>query len=553
MPERRLLSLWFPRLAAERVLRLEPALMALPFAIAETEGNAQSLASLSLMADRAGLRRGMALTDARALCPDLLTRPADVLREAAFLTSLRRWAGKFSPWVTQEGAESLILDISGCAHLFGGEQGLAASITADCARLGLTQRMGIADTAGAAWAMARFAGSPAEAARSGDAIDQEARATRSRAVKRRNWERGGPAPALLPRDATLPRIVPPGQTRAALSGLPVAALRIDPATVAGLVRLGLRSIGDIAGTPRGALARRFGIELVRRLDQAHGSEPEPISPARPETAFAVRLTLPEPVGQESDYLAGLDRLLQPLCDRLKAKGQGARRVRFCLYRVDHSVAVIEVGLARPTDDPVRIRPLLALKTGAVEAGFGIDILRLEASVTEPLSASQHKGHLDATEAARARHLPGGGAGIEALLNRIGTRVGMEAITRLAPADSHIPEKSAQVLAAAWSTAVPDWPTPLRPRPLTLTGPELLTPLDEARPPQAFRWRRREFTRAHASGPERIAPEWWLDDPAWRSGPRDYWRIETSDGTRLWIFEALGGDVSGGWFVHGDFG
>ncbi len=215
--------------------------------------------------------------------------------------------------------------------------------------------------------------------------------------------------------------------------------------------------------------------------------------------------------------------------------------------------IIEIGLARPTDDPTRIRPLLALKTGAVEAGFGIDILRLVASVTEPLSPSQHKGHLDATEAARARHLPGGGVEMEALLNRIGTRVGMEAITRLAPADSHIPEKSAVVLAAAWSNATADWPAPLRPRPLTLTGPELLTPLDEARPPMAFRWRRRDFTSTHASGPERIAPEWWLDDPAWRSGPRDYWRIETTDGTRLWIFEALGGDVSGGWFVHGDFG
>ncbi|MXU64914.1 Y-family DNA polymerase [Oceanomicrobium pacificus] len=553
MPDRRILSIWFPRLAAERVLRLEPGLADQPFAIVAEAANSQILASLSARAEAEGLHRGMALADARALCPDLLSRPAAPLREAAFLATLRRWAGRFSPWAAEEGAESLVLDITGCAHLFGGEAGLVEEIADGCHRLGLSQRIGLADTLGAAWALARFAGSPAMSARSGDAIDQEAPATRSRAFRRKRWERGGHAPSAPPPSAPVPRIVPPGHARAALGPLPVSALRLPPDTVAGLVRLGLRRIEDLAVMPRAALARRFGLELVRRLDQAMGAEPEPVSPARPEERFAVRLTLPDPIGLEDDLLAGLDRLLPPLCAKLRRAGCGARRVRFGLHRVDRSVEMLEVGLARPSFEPDRIRPLLALKTGGVDAGFGFDMLRLEAHVTEPLTATQHKGHLAAAEEARARHAPGGGAEMDALVNRLGARLGMEALTRLHPADSHIPEKSATAMVAAYAAPPPRWPAPPGPRPLRIFPPEMISPADSQRPPQGFRWRRQDHRCTLAVGPERIAPEWWLDDPAWRSGPRDYWRIETETGERLWLFEARGAEVEGGWFVQGAFG
>lgn len=553
MPPRRILSIWFPRLAAERVLRAEPVLAEAPFAVVAEVANAQQLYSLNAAATQAGLRTGMGLRDAHALCPDLVTRSRAPLREAAFLASLRRWAGRFSPWVAEQGAAGLVLDISGCAHLFGGEAGLLDRIAEDCARLRLSQQCGIADTLGAAWAVARYAGIGAVSARSGDAIDQEARATRSRAQKRRNWERGGSAPAPRVPAQDTPRIVPPGRTRAALAGLPVAALRLEPDLVAGLVRMGLRRIGELAETPRGALARRFGVGVVRRLDQALGAEPEPVSPARPEHRFAVRLTLPEPIGLEDDVLAGLDRLLPPLSDKLRRAGQGARRVRLVLFRVDHSLQVLEVGLARPTQEPDRIRALLALKTGEVEAGYGIDALRLEAHVTEPLNPTQHKGHLAAVEAARALQNPDGGAAVEALISRLGVRVGLEAITRLHPADSHIPDKTFTVVQAAFSKPAEKWIAPPAPRPLRLYRPEAVTVLTQGRPPLEFRWRRRAFRSQSAVGPERIAPEWWLDDPAWRSGPRDYWRVETETGERLWLFEALGAEVSGGWFVQGDFG
>ena len=549
MPRRRILSLWFPRLAAERLLRRMPE-PDRAFATVAEIANAQRLESLSPAAAAAGLRPGQALRDALALCPDLASRPADPAAERAFLGALRRWAGRFSPWVAEDLPDGLMLDITGCAHLFGGEGALLARAEEDCTGFGLTLRAGLADTPGAAWALARHAGQGAASHRSGDMIDQEARATRSRAA-RRHWTRGGPAPRASV-TGTAERVAPPDHTHSALAPLPVAALRLAPETVDTLARLGLRRIGDLSGMPRATLARRFGAELTRRLDQAFGLVPEPLSPAPPDIRFAVRLTLPEPIGRTEDILAGIDRLLPPLAAKLATAGRGARRVRLELLRSDHSRQALEVGLARPTRDPDRIRPLLALKLDAAEAGFGIDALRLAAPLTEPLAERQQAGHADAGAAARARQAAG--PGLDDLIARLGTRIGLDAITYRHPADSHIPEKTAHRVAAAWADpAAGGWPEPPAPRPLTLFPPEPVTAAAPGQPPAAFRWRRRAFRVAAATGPARITPEWWLDDPAWRSGPRDYWQVDTEEGARLWLFRAHGGLVSGGWFCHGDFG
>ena len=170
MLNRRVLSLWFPRLAAERLIRLEPGLAEAPLAVVVRIGSADELASLSEAASQAGLRRGMGLADARAICPDLITRTANPHHETAFVAALQRWAGRFSPWVARQGGDGLIVDITGCAHLFGGEEGLATELDADCANFRLTQRIGIADTPGAAWAVARYAGRGGETARSGDCL-----------------------------------------------------------------------------------------------------------------------------------------------------------------------------------------------------------------------------------------------------------------------------------------------------------------------------------------------------------------------------------------------
>ncbi|GAA3860080.1 DNA polymerase Y family protein [Celeribacter arenosi] len=552
MSRRRILSLWFPRMGAERLIRLGQATADdAPFAVLRDTGQMQVLWSLSTAASHAGLVPDQPLRDAMAMCPSLVTRLRSPHAEAAFLMALRRWAGVFSPWVADVPPNGLVLDITGCAHLFGGEEGMVAHITAQAVSLGLSVEVGLADTVGAAWALARFAGHEEARLRSGDAIDQEARATRSRAAKRRHWERGGAAPRVTATVQSAPRIAPSGQLHAVLAPLPIAALRVEDDTVTQLARLGLRRIGDLIGMPRAALARRFGRNLVRRLDQALGQEPEPVSPARPPLNFAVRLTLPEPIGLVDDIIAGLDRLLPALQARLKEKGRGARRVRLDCLRVDQGRESVEVGLARPSHDPDRIKPLLMLKLADIDAGFGIDAIRLEAVVTEPVHDQQVRGHLAATEA--AQKMAQSGHAVDDLIGRLGTRVGMERITRIQPADSHIPEKSTRLLAAAWSQPWSQaWPDPQRPRPLLIWRPEPVHAPDHARMPQTFRLRGRDRRVRTARGPERLAPEWWLDDPDWRSGVRDYWHVICEDGEALWLYYAHGGAMSSGWFCHGSF-
>lgn len=575
---RRILSLWFPRLAAERALRRRGAAPGeVPFAIVGDRARALVLTSLSPEAEAAGLSLGQPLRDATAMCPHLVTEAADPAGEAAFLTRLRRWAGKFSPWVAEAPPDALMVDLTGCAHLFGGEAALLRQVAEDCAALGLTVRAGIADTPGAAWALARFAraaaqgqgqaqvAGPGAAQRSGDDIVQEARATRSRAARRRHWERGGPLPlvrgdaAAGPDGAEGGAIAPPGGTRAALAPLPLPALRLPAEAVEGLVRLGLHRVGDLMALPRAGLARRFGAEVVRRLDQALGIEPEPVSPAAAPLHFATRLTFPDPIGRPEDIAAAVDRLLPPLCERLAARGHGARRLRLQAFRADGSQVAVEVALAHPARHPDRMRPLLALKYDSIDPGFGIDCLRLEAVASEPLSAVQHRGPLEAPAAvATSAALPARASATEALadlIGKLGARLGPEAVTRLHPAESHLPEKAAIALTAAWSAPWPDpWPRPSAPRPMVLFAPEALhdVPEGDPMPPARFRWRRRDLVTRMATGPERILPEWWFDLPEWRSGARDYWRVETEGGERLWLFFAHGAAAGGGWFCHGRF-
>ncbi|MGR3781604.1 MAG: Y-family DNA polymerase [Albimonas sp.] len=591
---RRILCLWLPRLTAERELRrpgsahlglgeAEP-----PFAVAEEGPAGLRLISCNAAAEAAGLAPGMGLADARAIHPGLATRMRDRLGEARFREGLLRWAGRFSPWVAPEappdtpelaGEGGLALDVSGCAHLFGGEAEMAARMVAELAALGLTAQAGVADSRGAAWALARCGASPGAEdpadtllpGRSGDAIRQDAHATRvrspSRAGPRGGWARprGGSRDAQRGEAATLQplqrgpvAIAPPGGSRAALAGLPVAALRLGPQTAAALARLGLRRIGDLYGIPRATLARRFGIELPARLDQALAQAPEPVSPVRPPRPHAVRLTLPEPIGLREDVEAALARLLARLCARLEEEGMGARRLRLAIRRVDGTEQARELGLARPGRDPERLARLFDQALDAFDAGYGIDAVRLQATAVEPLHMVQRRGHFEAQAEAEARQKPGGGDDFADLMGRLGSRIGLDRLLRFEAADTHIPEKTARLVPAAYAAPRREpWPAPPGPRPVVMLRPEPIRILDPGRPPPRFLWRRMERRVVFAEGPERISPEWWLDDPDWRAGPRDHWRIETERGDRIWLFQtASRAAVAQGeqwtWFVQGVF-
>ena len=550
MPHRRVLSLWFPRMGAERLLRQARVTEEQPFAVVQDTGKTQVISSLSVSAEGWGLSHGQPLRDALAMCPDLITRLQNRQLEARFLASLRRWASKFSPWVAEEVPNALVIDLTGCAHLFGGELGVIQQMESDCLDLGLSVHIGLADTKGAAWALARYAGQPLGLSRTGDAIDQEAPATRSRAVKRRNWERGGQPPRLQLSQGGLGRIAAPGFTRQALAPLPVAALRLEDHVITSLNRLGLHRVENLTDQPRAAIARRFGKGTIYRMDQALGVAPEPISPAKQSLHLACRLTLPEPIGLIEDMLAALDKLLPRLAASLTAKGRGVRRLRLEAYRTDQTMQSVEVGLARPSADMALIRQLLVIKLEDIKVEFGIDVLRVVAAQTEPIYAHQHKGKIKAGPAVAARLSQN--TELDDLIGKLGARIGLEAITRLHPGDSHIPEKASQVLAAAWSMPQMDWPIVLRARPLIYFQPEPIVAAEVPKVPLHFKWRGQSHELQSAQGPERIAPEWWLAERAWRSGTRDYWRVVTKSGDRLWLYFAHGGAISGGWFCHGRF-
>lgn len=355
---------------------------------------------------------------------------------------------------------------------------------------GLSVQIGLADTRGAAWALAHY----------GEGV------------------------------------APVGTTLAALSALPVAALRIDEQISVALQRLGLRSIDDLAKAARAPLTRRFGPGLLRLLDQALGDQPEEISPHSAPPHYAVRMTLPEPIGLLSDVMAGTERLLIQLCTKLKAQEVGARQLCLTLRLVDQDHQQVELRLARPLRDPNRILPLFERGLAEVDAGFGIDLLRLEASQVEPLPIQQ------------ISHVSNGSKDkLDDLISRLGTRIGLENIQRFLPADSHIPERSFIIAPAAYSEPASGWIS-AQPRPICLFPPEPIAATG-SRPPARFRWRRMPLTTGRATGPERITPEWWLEDENWRSGLRDYWRVETTQGRRLWLFYT---PQNPGWFVQGEF-
>ncbi len=492
---KRVVSLWFPRLASDRFLRAYAMQDAVdrPFVLTHRHGNVERIYCLNEMAVKQGLSQGMSYADARAFCPDLRSHPADIPADMAFMQTLVRWAKRYCPWVGIDGDDGLLLDVTGSTHLMGGEERLLHDIHARLGRAGIAVQSGLADTRGAAWALAHHGG-------------------------RR------------------PHIAPPGKARASLRPLPIAALRLAEKTIVALQRLGVRTIGDIADLPRATLTRRFDTEVLMRLDQALGDRSESITPLADPPKYQVRLTLPDPIGLASDVMAGTERLLDQICDRLKARDTGARVLELTLRRVDQSDQKVELRLARAMRDAARILPLFERGVADVDAGFGIDQLRLVATQVEDLPPEQvsHKHGVPDDR-------------LDDLITRIGNRIGLDNVHRFLPADSHIPERSYIVAPAAYSDPAGGWGVSGK-RPLRIFPPEPIAGAGP-RPPYHLRWRRMALTVARMVGPERIAPEWWMADENWRSGVRDYWRIDTKQGRRLWLFYT---PQNPGWFVQGEF-
>ena len=476
-----------------------------PFALTETSAGTDRLAAVSAAAAAAaGLAPGMTLADARALAPGLATRPDDPRAAARRLAALADWARRFTPWTAPCGVDGLWLDTTGCERLFGGETALLARLSAGVARRGHDHRLAVAETPGAAWAAARFAAGARIA-------------------------------------------IAPGGARAALAPLPVAALRLPAETAAALARVGLRRVGDLYDRPRAPLVRRFGRLVGDRLDQALGRRGEPVSPRRPPVRHRARRGFAEPVADAASVAAALDALLDMLCAALADAGLGARRLALRLFRVDGDSRVLAVGAARARRDARGLARLFAERLDGLDAGHGIEVMELEAARTEPLAAARTR--LDSR--------PGGEDRLAETIDRLVNRLGADRVVRPGPRDTHLPDRAVRRLAPLPEPgAAAVWPAAARPvrlfappRPIEAVA---AAPDD---PPVLFRWRGRSIRVARASGPERIAGEWWREE----APTRDYYRVEDTGGARFWLYreglyESRGGAPAPAprWYLHGLF-
>ena len=524
----RIVSVWLPRWPIKRFLAaqaISPAGKLIdperPFVLAIPATGGLRVAVMNEAAEDAGIVVGDPVADARAKADSLQVRAADSAADDAALYRLALWATRYtptaSPWIEENGADGFFLDIEGAAHLFGGEESLLADLAGRLDRFGLSARLAIADTPGMAWALSHF-------------------------------------------DATAQSILPAGGEAAALSAMPIEALRLSGETRALLRRLGFKSVSALLDKPRAPFAARFTDELLRRLDQALGRRDEPLIPVTAPPVYHSLNYLLEPIASHQAIFARVCRLMQHLVHVLVRDEVGARALRLSLYGVDGAVETIDIGLTSPTRSVPHVARLIDLKLEALasmrDGGFGFEAIGLAVTRAESMPGRQTELNVSAVHSLPQDEAERGAALIDALRQRLGPdRVRQfEAVAR------HIPE-CAETLTEINGETPQNWPIEEeQTRPLLLlpqAEPTEVTALIPEGPPRRFRWRGVTYDIAGAQGPERIADEWWRAPyPSRRGVPtRDYYLVEDGEGHRFWLYrEGLYGreTATPRWFVHGLF-
>ena len=547
---RRIVSLWLPHFPIERmgmqvnaqqneIARLRgrkslhpshgwrsPHKQAAPFALIEAQQGGLRIVAVNSAGADAGIRPGQRLSDARTLVPGLDVVERDSRGDEARLVKLAAWATRFTPWTRAEDLSplahegvGLFLDISGCAHLFGGETALLEDLLTRINRLGHEAQAGLADTLGAAWAVARHGNEKIS-------------------------------------------IVKPGAAREAVSSLPTTALRISQGMADDLTRLGLVTVGDLLGRPRAPLVARFGAVMGQQLDAVIGARAEPVAPEAVRVPARARLLFADPLIALDGIIAAIALAARDLAAELARRQQGVRQLRLRLYRVDAELFTFEAGTSSALRDADRIAALFADKlvpSGGVsgsdiDIGYGIEGVVLEACAVDALGPRQK----DLTSS------PDDGSSLEELIDRLSNRLGANRVMQLKGQASHIPERAQVAVAALAANDVKDsdvpplvmyGDAPLRPiRMLTPPEPvEVMAEVPEG-PPRQFRWRRMLLAVTRAEGPERLAPEWWV--PADKeAATRDYFRVEDGEGRRFWLYrDGLYERETDAprWFMHGVF-
>ncbi|MGQ7868465.1 Y-family DNA polymerase [Sunxiuqinia sp. sy24] len=494
---KRYLYIWFRYLSVDRLSKARPELRGKPFLFYAPERGRMVVRAVSPRLTKEGIASGMVVADVRAIIPEVDVFLDEPELDKKVLNRLGEWCFRYSPVVALDSPDGLLLDISGCPHLWGGESSYIEAITARLRNGGYLVSTAIADTIGAAWAVAH------------------------------NRDRF---------------IVEPEKQEEALAPLSPAALRLNEAALQLMGKLGFRQIGQLLKIPRTNLRRRFGDEVLLRLGQALGTEQEALSPIRPAPVYLERLPCLEPIRTAKGIGIALNRLLDLLCARFFSEGKGMRTGILKGYRIDGETVQISIGTNRASRNAAHLFKLFELKIPELEPALGIELFTLEAILVEDVSESQESlwsiGNDDQTVIAE-------------LLDNIAGKVGEQAIRRYLPQEHHWPESSVKEISSLEGQPETTWPTD-RPRPLhLLPNPEpieVMVALPDY-PPLHFYYHGEIVRIVRADGPERIEQEWWL-----QSGPpRDYYRVEDSHGARYWLFRlGLYGAEKTQWFLHGFF-
>ncbi len=497
---KRFASIWFRYLTTDRYAIRKPGLRAVPFALAAPVHGRMVITEANAVAEAQGVTPGMVVADAMAFLPVLEVADARPGLAAGLLKVLGLWCIRYTPVVAVVPPDGLTLDISGCAHLWGGERRYLKDIVSRLRSRGFHVRVAVAGTIGAAWAVARF---------------------------------GREIP-----------LVKSGAEADVLRSLPPAALRLEPEVTAKLHKLGLRTIGSFMHMPPSVLRRRFGDGLPLRLRQALGEEDEPMVPLRPIPPYVERLPCLEPIRTAAGIEIAIQRLLEPLCKRMSGEGRGLRAASLASHRLDGKVVQVGITTSRATASLPHLVKLFGLKVPQIEPALGIELFVLEASSVEDADPVQ-EALWSSTTGLEDTALP-------ELIDRLKGRAGIRAVYRYLPDEHHWPERTFREASSITELPPTGWksdrprPTRLLPQPESI---EVTAPIPDY-PPMLFRYRGVAHPIKRADGPERIEREWWLDP----GEHRDYYCVEDDKGRRYWIFRAghYGDDSSRQWFLHGFF-
>lgn len=497
---KRFISIWFCYLKTDWYSRRQPHLCQVPLVVASPDHGRMIVAAANAIAQMQGINVGMAIADSRAIIPSLEVMDDQPELPSKLLKGIAEWCIRYTPVAAIDLPDGLMLEVTGCTHLWGGEKQYLADIIKRLHHYGYEVRTAMADTIGAAWAMAHFG-----------------------------------------QNATITGC---GQQAKALLQLPPAALRLETETVERLEKLGLRQISRFINMPQVSLRRRFGTSLLLRLNQALGYEEEAMIPVQPIEPYGERLPCLEPIVTPKGIEMALQQLLDTLCCRLKKEQKGLRAASFMAYRVDGKIEQIDIGTNRPSHNSAHLFKLFQIKIESIEPALGIELFILSASKVEEVVTSQEKlwenaGGLDDISLAE-------------LLDRITAKIGVNLVHRYLPDEHYWPERSFKAAAAFDEKLTTTWKVD-QPRPLQLLYKpepvEVTAPIPDY-PPMLFRYRGKLHKIAKADGPERIEAEWWLEE----GQHRDYYCIEDEEGHRYWLFRLGHYDVAQSyqWFIHGFF-